>query len=149
VVLAGVGRLAPAVFPVVHAPGVVIDPAPGEAGDAALAPEAVEASARQLDAAPERTLTPRRDQIDSTAERVAPKQRAIALQDLDALDVLHGEEVKVDLRRIHFVHPDTVEEHRDALRYSHDRGGIEAARGEIQFVGAAEVVVDRDAGLLL
>ena len=88
----------------------------------------------------------RGDEIDRAAERVAAEQRAVAREDLDAVDVVHRQQVEVDLRGLGLVHPHAVEEDRHALRQADDRRRVEAAAGEVELVGAAEIVVGREAG---
>ena len=93
-----------------------------------------------------RAATAPRHQVHGAAERVWPEERAGAAQQLDPFDLIHGQEVEIDLRRVGLVLAHAIEEDRQAGREAHGWPDAEAARREVELVGRAEIVVDRNAG---
>jgi hypothetical protein len=115
------GILPPPVLAVVVAPDVPVHAVVRHARDVRLAARRAEASAGKLDRTRRRSAAARGDEVDGAAQRIAPEQRSVARQNLDALDVVHRQQVEIDLRRLRLIHPDTIEKHGQALRQAHDR----------------------------
>ncbi len=149
VVLLGAGHLAPAILAVVAAAHVPVHSAPREPGDVPLASGGTAAAARELERAARRAVPAGGDEVDRAAERVPAQQRAVAREDLDPVDVVHRQQVEIHLRGLRLVHAHAVEKDRDALRQAHHRGRVESPGRDVELVGAADVVVGREAGHLV
>ena len=57
---------------------------------------------------------PLRDDVDDPAQRVSSEDRTGAGQDLDSFNILDGNQIEVHDIGVRLVHPDAVDEHRDA-----------------------------------
>ena len=115
------GGLPPAIFAVVIPARIPVHAAGGGAGNVTLAARRAVASPRKLDRARCRAVSAGSDEVHRAAQRVPAEERAVAREDLDPVDVVHGKEIEIDLRGLRLVHPHTVEEDGDPLREADDR----------------------------
>ncbi len=88
------------------------------------------------------------DEVDRAGERVPAEDDRRSRNHLDAIEVLGGQQVEVDLLGGRLVDAHAVEEHAHALGDAGDGGGLEPAQGEIRLVRVPLLVGERQPGNL-